>query len=152
MTDEQLAMKMYEQLCSFLDKSNVEYNKNTDRMAVFFDYCFDNTSIKLIMHVNAQNHYFELIMPLSFVVHEELSMEMAMGLALVNSEIFDGHFDYDDNKGNVFFRMTNCYPGSLISEDVFDYMIHSAHEAFMQYGQALSTLGTGSGDIGDVIK
>lgn len=126
MADEKQLKKaesMYQALCEMLDEKEVHYDKQPEKLLVHFIMSGDDLPVEIMAAVDAERELVRVFSPLPFAFSEEKRVEGAIATCQVNYWLVDGSFDYNFRDGKVIFRMTSSYADSLLSKELFTYMI-----------------------------
>jgi len=122
----QLAKQIYKTLCEAIEAREWSFNKDEERLAVYFEVNGEDIPIKLILIVDAERQLIRLLSPLPFDVAEDKRMDMAIAVCAANYGISDGGFDYDISEGSILFRLTSSFRNSVIGEGLLQYMLSCA--------------------------
>lgn len=152
--DKQLkkAREVFEYLCNMCDKMNLNYDKNEDQLAIEFSCSGNDLPISFLVYVEHERQYIGLLSRLPFSTPEDKVVEIALAVTAINYTMPDGHFDFDIDEGNITFKMTSSYRESLLSEEVFKYMMGWALHIVEEYNDKLFMLGKGAIDIKDFLQ
>ncbi len=126
MTDENQmarARDMYNSLCAFLDDAKLKYEKSDDKLMAHFIMTGKDLPMDMIVEVLPERQLVRVLSRLPFAFSEPNRVLGAVATCCANYAMTDGSFDYNFNNGSVFFRATSNYIESLLSSDVFGYMI-----------------------------
>ena len=118
-----LAQNNYKLLCAMLDDRKWNYEKNEDNLSVECTVRGDDLPMDVIIKFNTDMEIVSLYSPMPFTVPEDKRNDLAIAIARANHNMVDGCFDYSYTRGKIVFRMTASYSNSLLSKDVFDYML-----------------------------
>ena len=110
-------------LCRALDKNDWKYKKDEDKLSIECGVQGDDLPMDITVRVDADRRLVLLISHMPFVVREDKRLDAAIAVSAVNDRLADGSFDYDIESGHMFFRMTNSYIESEVSDEVFSYML-----------------------------
>ena len=89
---------------------------------------------------------------LPFTFGEDKRLEGAIALNQINYTLVDGSFDYNYEDGRVIFRLTSSYRESLISKELFGYMIACLAVTVDKYNDKLLVLAKGGTTLEDFLK
>lgn len=126
MNDEQKmknALNVYQTLCAMLDEKEMKYEKHDEDLVVTFVMGGDDIPMQILINVDAEKELIRLLSPIPATFEGEKRIEGAVATCQVNYMLADGSFDYDYSGGKILFRLTSSFIDSLISKEVFDYMI-----------------------------
>ncbi len=152
--DKQLkkAREVYEYLCNMCDKKELKYSRFDDELTITFDYSGEDLPMSFVLYVEQQRQYIGLLSRLPFSTPKDQMVEIALAVTAINYKMPDGQFDFDIEEGEITFRMTSSYRESLLSEEVFMYMIGWALGMVEKYNDQFFMLGKGAIDIKDFLE
>lgn len=119
----ELAQATFATLCKSLDDNDWSYKKNEEKMTIECGAQGDDLPMDFTIAVDADRMTVVLLSHLPFKIQEDKRLEAAVAVCAINNVCVDGCFDYDVAGGHLFFRMTNNFLESVLSEEVFRYML-----------------------------
>lgn len=137
------AKETYDLLCKMLDNRNWHYDKIEDDLIIKSGVKGEDLPIEFIMRVNPRNEIVSFISWLPFKVDESKRIDMALATSVANYNLADGSFDYDITDGTILFRLTSSYRGSILSEDLFEYMLVIASSTVDDYNDKFFMISKG---------
>ena len=154
MADEKLlqAQKMYAQVCAVLDKRDWVYDKDEEKLTLFFSVNGDGLPIPMIVTVDTERALLQVFSPLSFEINEKKMAEFAVAVCIVNDGKADGCFDYDMYKNRICYRLVAKYEGCRIGDEFIEHMIDWTCTAVDKYSDKFLALNKGVIDVKDFIK
>jgi hypothetical protein len=75
-----------------------------------------------------------------FNMPEDKRIDGALAICAANFGLIDGSFDYDLSDGQIVFRLTSSYRESLLSEELFKYMVMVSAGTIDKYNDRLFML------------
>lgn len=150
MADEKnlkLAKNVYNSLCEMLDEKNVRYDKDQDDLIISFITGGDDIPMQFLVKVDAERELIRVLSPIPVTFGEEKRVEGAIATCHATYTLADGSFDYDFQTGKVLFRLTSSYMDSLISKNLFEYMIIIAIHTVDKYNDKFFMLAKGQMSI-----
>lgn len=117
------AQEVFGTLCSMLDSKGWKYDKQEENLLIKSGVKGDDLPIEFFIRVNPKNEIVSFISALPFSVPSEKAIDVALAVCQTNYALADGSFDYDVVGGKIIFRLTSSYRESLLSEDLFEYML-----------------------------
>lgn len=126
MTDEKnikAAKAVYADICAMLDGRKWSYNRRESEWLIQTSARGDDLAIDIRIKVDVERQLVILYSPMPFVVPETMRREMAVAVACANRGMVDGSFDYKYETGKILFRLVASYRNSLISKEVYDYVL-----------------------------
>lgn len=148
----QLAKQIYKTLCEAIEARKWSFNKDEERLAVYFEVNGEDIPIKLILIVDAERQLIRLLSPLPFDVAEDKRMDMAIAVCAANYGISDGGFDYDISEGSILFRLTSSFRNSVIGEGLLQYMLSCACVLVDKYNDQFLAINKGVMDISQFLS
>lgn len=130
-------------LCQTLDNHEWHYKKNEEKLSIECGARGDDLPIEITVTVDADRMLVMLISHIPFVIQEDKRLDVAIAVSAINNVLVDGCFDYDIASGHMFFRMTNSFLESKISEEVFSYMIFCSCQTIDEYNDKFLMLAKG---------
>ena len=117
------AQSVYKTLCDTLDARNWKYEKTPDELVVEFKVTGEDLPMDFLVAVDVERELIRLMSRMPFAFSAEKRFDGAIVTCHANYRMCDGSFDYDIESGRIFFRMTSSFRDSLISQELFNYMI-----------------------------
>ena len=137
MTDDKKKLKqaqtVYDDFCAMLDEREWTYDK-ADNLVIETGARGDDLAMDLTIRVDADRQLVILHSPMPFTVPENMRKEMRMLKDL------GGDFDYDYETGKIYFRLTTSFRDSLISKEVFEYVIGVSLNTIDDYNDKFLTV------------
>lgn len=130
-------------LCQTLDKHEWRYKKNEDTLSIECGAQGDDLPMEINVLVDADKMLVLLISHMPFVIRDDKRLDVAIAVSAINNALADGSFDYDIASGHMFFRMTNSFIESMISEEVFVYMLFCSCKTIDEYNDKFLMLAKG---------
>ena len=123
MADIERAKRVYSTLCGYLDGDNWKYDKDDERLIIYCEATGEDLPMEIRIFVDSDRQIIRLFSRLPFVVPEDARLDVAVAVGFSNSNLADGSFDFDINKGDLYFRMTSSFVDSEIGQELFGYMV-----------------------------
>lgn len=117
------AQEVYESLCKSLDSIDWKYEKEPEKFTIVSSVTGDDFPMGFIMRVSPRNEVVSFISWLPFDVPEDKRVDIAIAVCVANQGLVDGSFDFDISDGTLSFRLTSSYKESVLSEELFKYML-----------------------------
>lgn len=155
MTDAEKLTKAkatYATLCSALDKGEWHYEKDEEELTIECGYRGEDLPIDLIIRVDADRQLVSLLSQMSFKIKEDKRLDVAVAISYINYGMVHGCFDYDINTGGIFFRMSNSFVDSTLSEKVFMYMLICACKTVDEYNDKFLMLSKGMLSLEQILE
>ena len=147
------AKKVYQALCSALDRREWKYTKHEEKLGVNYGVVGDSDiPVQYVVQVEPDRYMIRLLSPMPFKMGEDKRMEGAIAVCAATYKLVDGSFDFDLSDGVTIFRLTACYRDSDIGEGLLEYMISCASFTMNRYAPLFQRLNEGTMSIADFLK
>ncbi len=130
-------------ICQALESHDWKYKKDEEALSVECGAQGDDLPMQINIRVDVERMLVLLVSHLPFAIQEDKRLDVAIAVSAINYALVDGCFDYDLASGNMFFRMTNSYMESKLSEEVFSYMLFCSCHTIDEYNDKLLMLAKG---------
>ena len=150
MADEVLlkrAKVVYDTICKALDSEGWKYSKDEGNFAITTGAKGDDLPIDMLFLIDVDAQVVTLYSPFQIKANEDCRVEVAMATCVLNDSLLHGSFDFNLGDGNIRFRMTTSYMGSILGEDVFKYMAYTGAGTVDRYNEKIAALATGVIDL-----
>ena len=153
-TNEEMmqAKATYATLCEMLDEHEWKYARDDEALAVDTGASGDDLPMKLRIEVDAERQLVSLISKLDFSIPDDKRVEMSLAVSMINYTMVDGCFDYNFLNGNIVFRLTTSYRGSMLSKDAMEYMLFVSCRTIDDSNDKLLMLTKGALSLEDIMK
>ena len=147
------AKTAYQTFCEVLDDEKWKYKRDDEKLSLEMSVKGDDLSFDLNVNVDAERSVVSILSKFNITLQDS-SAKANMGVAIsaVNNAIVNGMFDYNCVSGKIVFRMVNSYLGSIISKEVYKYMLYVACSTIDQYNDKLILLSSGSLSLDEFLK
>ena len=145
------AKLVYETLCQCLDSMGWTYDRNDGELTVYTGAAGRDIPIELNLRVDPIRHLVTVLSKIPVEQNNATAVDLSVTVSAINNHLVDGSFDYNMTDVLVF-RLTSSYLDSLLSEDLFQYMICIACRTVDDYNKILSLVSKGEMTFEDVIK
>lgn len=132
-------------------KLNFETKDLEDRFMIRFNMSGDDIPMRFFIYVNPAHQIITLHSPMPVTFPADKIDLACKAICAINYRLADGDFQIDFRDGEVLFNMSNCYAGSLISNEVFNYMLGMSINIVDEYNDKLLMLSKGLIDF-DTLK
>ncbi|MCM1306959.1 MAG: YbjN domain-containing protein [Bacteroides sp.] len=137
------AQNVYKTLCEMMDEKQLKYDKYPEDLVITFVMSGEDIPMQFVLNIDADRELIRLISPLPVTFEGDKRVDGAIATCHANYRIADGSFDFDYKKGKILFRMTSSYMDSLISKDLFEYMVAIACYTVDEYNDKFLMLSKG---------
>ena len=142
--DMKKAMSVYKHILKALDDRKWHYNSDESEMTVRFTVHGEDIPMDFLCFVDAEREVVRLLSFLPFAFPEDKRVLGAVATCQATYQLIDGSFDYEISSGRIAFRMTTSYRESLLSAEVFNYLIHCACSTVDYFNDKLLMLAKGT--------
>ena len=73
-------------------------------------------------------------------------------MSAINERTVDGSFDYNYKNGKIVFRLTTSFKSSIVSKELFDYVIDVSASTVDEYNDKLEAIAKDKLDLEKFIK
>lgn len=141
--DLRKAGEVYNTLTSMLDNIGWSYAKDEENFVIKSGVKGDDLPVEFIVIVKPKNEVVQFISHLPFNMPEDKRIDGAIAINVINWNLVDGSFDYNIADGSMVFRMTSSYRESILSEELFKYLVMVAAATVDGYNDKLFMLAKG---------
>ncbi len=153
--DEQIkiqeAQKILDGFCRTMDNREWRYDRDDEEMSVETSVRGDDLPIKLRVVSDPGLSLLKLYSRLDFDIPSEKIVEAAIAVCLINDRLACGNFDLDVNSGTIFYRMSLPFSESLVSEEVYKFMIDFSVYIVDEFNDKLLMLSKGMLDAQGIL-
>lgn len=137
-------------LISMLEHKKLKYQiAEQSPQRTYIKISFTGNDLPMTLHIilRSDKQIISVISPMPFRMKKEMIPDAALAVAAANHGLIDGSFDLNLYTGEIRFRLTSCYRGSLLSEELFSYLMFISAETVDQYNDRFQGLNDGTLDI-----
>ncbi len=146
------AQTAYRSLCAMLDDMQWKYTRHDEDLTITCTARGEDLPMEITIRVNADRQSVGLYSPIPFIVPQERRAALAVAVSAANYGMIDGNFDYDYVGGRIVFRMTSSFRDSLLSKDVFGYMLAVGCKTIDEYNDKFLIVAKSDMSYGDITK
>ena len=137
------AKAAYDTLCEMLNEKDWKYDSDEDKFTIRSGARGDDLPIDIKIVVDPERLIVSLLSQLPYNVPKEKRVELALAISTINYVVVDGSFDYSPVTGSIVFRMTSSFRESLVSKEMFEYMLYVSCTTIDEYNDKFLMLGKG---------
>ena len=82
-----------------------------------------------------------------FVIAPERRSDAAMAVIAANHGLIDGSFDLNMQSGELYFRLTSAFMGTVLTEELFSYLMFVSAETIDRFNDRFEALNSGKLDL-----
>lgn len=142
-------------LLAMLDEKKLKYTieeQNSSRSHIRIGFVGNDIPMTLHMILRTDRQIATVFSPMPFTMPQERMAEAAQAVTAANYGLIDGSFDLDMDTGELRFRLTSSYLGSVLSEELFSYLMYVSAETIDRYNDRFYLLSTGQLPLDDFIR
>lgn len=132
-------------------KLNFAQEEQEDRYMVKFNMSGDDIPMRFFIYVNPDRQLITLHSPQPVTFSADKIDLACKAICAINYRLTDGDFQIDIRDGEVLFNMSNSYAGSLVSTEVFNYMLGMSINIVDEFNDKLLMLSKGMLTIDQLI-
>ena len=132
----------FDTLCNTLNKMDWTYGKE-DRFTIETGATGDDIPMILKITIDPDRQLISLLSPFEFTVPEENRIDVAAAICAINYMLVDGSFDYNVGNGRIIYRITSSIINTLVSNELFKYLILVSCKTIDDYNDKLLLLSKG---------
>lgn len=143
------AKVVFDSLVAHLNKIKLNFaqEEKDDSYVIRFNMSGDDIPMRFFLYVNTDKQLITLHSPQPVTFSADKIDLACKAICAINYRLTDGDFQIDVRDGEVLFNMSNSYAGSLISGDVFDYMLGMSINIVDEFNDKLLMLAKGMMDL-----
>ena len=130
-------------LCKTMEHHEWNCHKNEEQLYIECAAQGEDLPMDITVFVDPNKLVAVLLSRLPFAIPENICLDAAVAVSVINEHLVDGCFDFDLSTGNMFFRVTNSFMESTVSEDVFSYMLMCSCATIDEYNDKILMLAKG---------
>ena len=139
----QQAINAYNTLCALLDEKKWGYEKDDENLYVFCTVTGEDLPIKIGIRFDTKNDFVHLLSRLPLTIPDDKKIEANIIISAINYVTVHGLFEYDLINGQIDFRLNTSFKDSLLSKELFGYLIYVSCITIDKYNDQLLMYSTG---------
>ena len=154
MEDEQkrieIASQNTEVLLSMLDKRKLKYTiEERTEVRTHIRIHFTGEDLPMTLHIilRTDRQIVSVLSVMPFRISEERLNDAAIAVTAANHGLIDGSFDLNLQTGEIRFRLTSCFIGTVLSEALYAYLMFVSAETIDRYNDRFRDLNDGRLDL-----
>ena len=150
----QEAKAVFESLVNHLNNIHLNFAQEEleDRFVIRFNMSGDDIPMRFFLYVNPNQRIITLHSPQPVKFSEDKLDIGCKAICAINYRLTDGDFQIDIRDGEVLFNMSNSYADSLISDEVFNYMLGMSINIVDEFNDKLLMLSKGLIDLDTLLE
>ena len=130
-------------VCKMLDNMKWNYKVHDEELRISLGVNGDDLPMDIHILVRQKQEVVTLLSFMPYRIPEDKRVEIAMAICYINNRLINGCFDMDLANGSVSFRMVSSYRESILSEDLFHYMLNVSVATVDEYNDKLLMISKG---------
>lgn len=102
-------------IISTLESQDFNFQKSDEDMRVAFQIETDNLPVVISVVTDVERQLIRIVAGYSIVFPEDKRVDGAIAACVTNRNLVAGGFDYDYESGEIVFRISSSFAGSVIS-------------------------------------
>ena len=140
---EARAMEIYKGLCDALDARNWHYTKEEDKKIVRYSVNGDDLEMTYLIFVDAERDLLRLVSTMPYKFPEDKRVDGAIVMNATTDGLAHGGFDFDLKTGKINFRLVQTYRDSVVTQELYDYLIDFAVYVVDKYNDVFFAVSKG---------
>ena len=145
---QKIATSVYNTIISVLDGKGYETKRDDDNLTAYCHVQSDVLPISFAVIVDAEKQLLTIVESSSITFPKDSLTDGAIAACVTNCLLVDGSFHFEYATGNMLFRISSSFKDSVISADVFEYLLRRTYNTILTYGPELTKLANGGIMIG----
>lgn len=154
MEDEQkrteIAAQNTEILLSMLENRKLKYTveeRTNARTHIRIHFTGEDIPMTLHIILRTDRQIVSVLSVMPFKISETYRNDAAIAVTAANHGLIDGSFDLNMQTGEIRFRLTSCFIGTVLSEDLYAYLMYVSAETIDRYNDRFRDLNDGKLDL-----
>lgn len=114
---------------------------------------FTGNDLPMTLHIilRADRQIVSVLSAMPFVIREEKRSDAAFAVIAANRGLIDGSFDLNMQSGELCFRLTSAFMGTVLSEELFSYLMFVSAETVDRFNDRFAALNDGTLSLTDFL-
>lgn len=110
---------------------------------------FTGNDLPMTLHIilRADRQIVSVLSPMPFVIEPERRHDAAIAVIAANHGLIDGSFDLNMQSGELYFRLTSAFMGTVLTEELFSYLMFVSAETIDRFNDRFEALNSGKLDL-----
>lgn len=133
-------------LLNMLEKRSLKYTVEEDTEArTHIRIHFKGNDLPMTLHIilRTDKQIASVLSAVPFRIAEEQLHTAAVAVAAANHGLIDGSFDLNLTNGSIVFRLTSCFLSSVLSEQLFSYLMFVSADTIDRYNDRFLAVSKG---------
>ncbi len=136
-----------EVLIAMLEHKKLKYaidERSDSRTHIRIHFTGEDLPMTLHIILRADKQICSVFSLMPFKICEEMRNDAAIAVTAANHGLIDGSFDMDMDTGEIRFRLTSCYIGTVLTEELFAYLMFVSARTVDHYNDRFEALNNGT--------
>lgn len=131
------SLTVYQTVCEVLDDHNWNYTKDEENLGIDLSMRGDDMNLELRIYVDDKMDALVFLSFMPYRVAPKQRTLVAFAMNMINVRLLQGNFDISMKNGNVSFRCSSFFTGSIVSKQMVDHMLNVALSTSDDYNDKL---------------
>lgn len=144
-----------EMLLSMLEHNHLKYTvEEQSDLRTIIRIHFTGEDLPMTLHIilRTDRQIASIYSILPFQISEANRTDAAIAVTAANHGLIDGSFDLNLDTGEIRFRLTSCYIGTVLTEALFSYLMFVSAETVDRYNDRFEKLNNGGLDLDGFLR
>lgn len=137
------AQHVYQVFKDHLDKNKFKYNAFDDDLVISLTVHGEDLPQPTLIRVMEANQVVQVLSPIPSRIPEDKRIDGAVAVAVANSRLINGCFDYDMSTGEIRFRVAQSFAGIDFGDPLAHYILGVTFLTTDDYNDKFFALGKG---------
>lgn len=142
-TYQKEAEQTFDTFCGFLDHIGWKYRGDRNSLGITAGAAGEDIPMDIILKFNPDIGRLFLMSEMPVTMKEEKRIDAALVINEFNKDKKLGAFDLDFESGRVFFKVTQCFVGCRISEELCAFLLEFSLKYIDDYNDKFVMLNNG---------
>ena len=137
-------------LISMLEHKKLKYQiAEQSPQRIYIKISFTGNDLPMTLHIilRTDRQIVSVLSVMPFRIDEERRHDAAIAVTAANHGLIDGSFDLNMQTGEIRFRLTSCFIGTVLSEALYAYLMFVSAETIDRYNDRFRDLNEGKLDL-----
>lgn len=137
------AKAAFSTFCECLDDHQWHYQKDEENLKINCGAQGDDLPMDINISADVERQLIFLFSKMPFTISEDKRLDIAIAVSSINNCIIDGHFDFNIQTGEIYFRMVNTFIDSQVSKELCAFMLFCSCGTIDDYNDKLLMIDKG---------
>ena len=137
------AEQTFDTFCFFLDHIGWKYRADRNSLVISTGASGEDLPMEIVLRFNPAIGRFFLMSQMPVTMKEEKRIDAALVVNEFNKDKKLGAFDLDFESGRIFFKVTQCFVGCRVSEELCSFLLQFSLKFIDDYNDKFLMLNNG---------